>query len=34
MHDAKEFKAVADLNADLQMFTELLLRRGKLPPMP
>ena len=32
-HNAKEFKEVADLDADLQMFTEMLLRIGNLPQM-
>ncbi len=33
-HNAKEFKEVADLDADMQMFTEMLVRIGNLPHMP
>jgi hypothetical protein len=29
-HNAKEFKEVADLDADMQMFTEMLVRIGNL----
>ncbi|MDQ8016987.1 MAG: dipeptidase [Bordetella sp.] len=32
-HNAKEYKEVADLDADLQMFTEMLVRIGNLPQM-
>ena len=32
-HNAKEFKEVADLDADMQMFTEMLVRIGNLPKM-
>ncbi|KQP37539.1 dipeptidase [Pseudorhodoferax sp. Leaf274] len=32
-HNANEFKEVADLDADMQMFTEMLLRIGNLPQM-
>ncbi|WP_395456648.1 dipeptidase [Acidovorax delafieldii] len=32
-HNAKEFKEVADLDADMQMFTEMLVRIGNLPHM-
>lgn len=32
-HNAKEFKEVADLDADMQMFTEMLVRIGNLPRM-
>lgn len=32
-HNAKEFKEVADLDADMQMFTEMLVRIGNLPQM-
>jgi len=32
-HNAKEFKEVADLDADMQMFTEMLLRIGNLKQM-
>jgi predicted dipeptidase len=32
-HNAKEYKEVADLDADMQMFTEMLVRIGNLPRM-
>ncbi|MBN9626754.1 MAG: beta-Ala-Xaa dipeptidase [Acidovorax sp. SCN 65-28] len=32
-HNAKEFKELADLDADMQMFTEMLVRIGNLPKM-
>ena len=32
-HNAKEFKEVVDLEADLQMFTEMLVRIGNLDRM-
>ncbi|WP_218508173.1 dipeptidase [Variovorax sp. dw_308] len=32
-HNAKEFKEVADLDADMQMFTEMLVRIGNLEQM-
>ena len=32
-HNAKEYKEVADLDADMQMFTEMLVRIGNLPQM-
>ena len=32
-HNAKEYKEVSDLNADLQMFTEMLVRIGNLQQM-
>ena len=32
-HNAKEFKEVADLDADMQMFTEMLVRIGNLQQM-
>ncbi|MGJ7579362.1 dipeptidase [Variovorax sp. RHLX14] len=32
-HNAKEFKEVADLDADMQMFTEMLVRIGNLQKM-
>ena len=32
-HNANEFKEVADLDADMQMFTEMLVRIGNLRPM-
>ncbi|KAB2889864.1 MAG: dipeptidase, partial [Burkholderiaceae bacterium] len=32
-HNAKEFKEVADLDADMQMFTEMLVRIGNLSQM-
>lgn len=32
-HNAKEFKEVADLDADMQMFTEMLVRIGNLSKM-
>ncbi len=32
-HNAKEFKEVADLDADMQMFTEMLVRIGNLAKM-
>ncbi|MDM0011926.1 dipeptidase [Variovorax sp. J22P168] len=32
-HNAKEFKEVADLDADMQMFTEMLVRIGNLRTM-
>lgn len=32
-HNAKEFKEVADLDADMQMFTEMLVRIGNLKQM-
>lgn len=32
-HNAKEFKEVVDLDADMQMFTEMLVRIGNLPRM-
>ena len=32
-HNAKEFKEVVDLDADIQMFTEMLVRIGNLPKM-
>ena len=32
-HNAKEYKEVTDMNADLQMFTEMLVRIGNLPQM-
>ena len=32
-HNAKEFKEVADLDADMQMFTEMLVRIGNLKSM-
>lgn len=32
-HNAKEFKEVADLDADMQMFTEMLVRIGNLDQM-
>ncbi len=32
-HNAKEFKEVADLDVDMQMFTEMLVRIGNLPKM-
>ena len=32
-HNAKEFKEVADLDADMQMFTEMLVRIGNLAQM-
>ncbi len=32
-HNANEYKEVADLDADMQMFTEMLLRIGNLPQM-
>lgn len=32
-HNAKEFKEVADLDADMQMFTEMLVRVGNLKSM-
>jgi predicted dipeptidase len=32
-HNAKEFKEVADLDADMQMFTEMLVRIGNLDKM-
>nr|WP_060984997.1 dipeptidase [uncultured Acidovorax sp.] len=32
-HNAKEFKEVVDLDADIQMFTEMLVRIGNLPHM-
>ncbi len=32
-HNAKEYKEVTDLNADLQMFTEMLVRIGNLQQM-
>jgi len=32
-HNAKEFKEVVDLDADMQMFTEMLVRIGNLPKM-
>jgi predicted dipeptidase len=32
-HNANEFKEIADLDADMQMFTEMLLRIGNLPQM-
>ena len=32
-HNAKEFKEVADLDADMPMFTEMLVRIGNLPKM-
>ena len=32
-HNAKEFKEVADLDADMQMFTEMLVRIGNLKTM-
>ncbi|CAN7379560.1 dipeptidase [Variovorax sp. LjRoot84] len=32
-HNAKEFKEVADLDADMQMFTEMLVRIGNLGQM-
>ncbi|MDA8522785.1 dipeptidase [Acidovorax sp. NCPPB 4044] len=32
-HNAREFKEVADLDADMQMFTEMLVRIGNLPAM-
>ncbi len=32
-HNAKEYKEVADLDADMQMFTEMLVRIGNLPKM-
>ena len=32
-HNAREYKEVADLDADLQMFTEMLVRIGNLPQM-
>lgn len=32
-HNAKEFKEITDLAADMQMFTEMLVRIGNLPQM-
>ncbi|MNY44110.1 Beta-Ala-Xaa dipeptidase [compost metagenome] len=32
-HNAKEYKEVADLNLDMQMFTEMLVRIGNLDKM-
>ena len=32
-HNAKEYKEVADLNLDMQMFTEMLVRIGNLQQM-
>lgn len=32
-HNANEYKEVADLDADMQMFTEMLVRIGNLPQM-
>jgi len=32
-HNAKEYKEVPDLDADMQMFTEMLVRIGNLPQM-
>jgi acetylornithine deacetylase/succinyl-diaminopimelate desuccinylase-like protein len=32
-HNAKEYKEVADLNLDMQMFTEMLVRIGNLDTM-
>lgn len=32
-HNAKEYKEVPDLNLDMQMFTEMLVRIGSLPAM-
>lgn len=32
-HNANEYKEIADLDADMQMFTEMLLRIGNLPQM-
>ena len=32
-HNAREFKEVVDLDADLQMFTEMLVRIGNLKTM-
>jgi acetylornithine deacetylase/succinyl-diaminopimelate desuccinylase-like protein len=32
-HNAKEFKEVADLDADMQMFTEMVVRIGNLKQM-
>ncbi len=32
-HNAKEYKEVPDLDADMQMFTEMLVRIGNLPRM-
>ena len=32
-HNAKEYKEVADLDADMQMFTEMLVRIGNLKTM-
>lgn len=32
-HNAKEYKAVPDLDLDMQMFTEMLVRIGNLPSM-
>ena len=32
-HNAKEFKEIADLDADMQMFTEMLVRIGNLQQM-
>ena len=32
-HNAKEFKEIADLDADMQMFTEMLVRIGNLKKM-
>lgn len=32
-HNAKEYKEVSDLNLDMQMFTEMLVRVGNLPAM-
>ena len=32
-HNAKEYKELADLDADMQMFTEMLVRIGNLPQM-
>ena len=32
-HNAKEYKELADLDADMQMFTEMLVRIGNLQQM-
>ena len=32
-HNAREYKEVADLNLDMQMFTEMLVRIGNLDKM-
>jgi acetylornithine deacetylase/succinyl-diaminopimelate desuccinylase-like protein len=32
-HNANEFKEVVDLDADMQMFTEMLVRIGNLKQM-